>query len=209
MEPLIWWTVIRLLVPLTIFRWPLFGTLISMFADILDYSFLLVTTDANIKIYQFWDKSLDIYYLSLAAYTTFSWIDKIAQKISIALFTYRALGIFLFIVTYNRKLLFLFPNFFENFFLFYLIYLFFTKKGILFSNRSILIVVLTAIFIPKLIQEYFVHIMKTSPVEIITSNQIALFNLKPNFLLVELIQAVVYSFLPALALLWVIKHKRK
>ena len=68
--------------------------------------------------YQRFDKWLDMYYLTIEAYITFSWRNKLARNAAVALFIFRFLGIGIFEVTGEqfRQLIFFFPNLFENFF---------------------------------------------------------------------------------------------
>lgn len=197
MDPFVLWAIIRLLIPLTILRWPFWGTALSAAADVLDYQFLHPST-AMMAEYQVMDKTLDIYYLSLAMYTSLSWKDPLAKKISIISYVYRLVGVLLFAITQFRPTLLLFPNFFENFFFFYHIYRYFAKTDILFVNKKILYIVIPAILIPKLFQEYFIHILQIHPTEIwrLTYN--------PHFPdpALFVFQSFLYLLLPVAALTW-------
>lgn len=65
-------TIIRLVAPLTILRWPLGGVLVSILADALDQNILRLFGIYTFDDYQKWDKALDIYYLNLTFYKSFT-----------------------------------------------------------------------------------------------------------------------------------------
>ena len=118
--------IVRLIVPVSIFRWPLAGGVVSMLIDGVDV--ILVDVLANLlgeeggfgSSYQTMDKSLDIYYLSFELLVSLRWQLTLARNASIALFVYRMVGMVAFALTGARVLLFVFPNLFENFYLYYL-----------------------------------------------------------------------------------------
>src|SRR5438105_3532200 len=87
---------IRFLVPLTIFRWPLVGYVLSMFADTIDYPFMPHNTPEQMRFYEQWDKLFDLYFLAIACYTVRNWKDELAKKWAIGLFIYRLVGTVLF-----------------------------------------------------------------------------------------------------------------
>jgi hypothetical protein len=153
-------TLLRLLTPLTIFKWPLWGVLASSFLDLRDWEFINFKSPSDYVFYQNWDKAMDLYYLTFAFITTLRWKDKIAQKLAFFLFFYRVIGDILFWSTQNRAFLFIFSNFFESFFIFYLLFVFLFKKVKLFTSWKIIWPLLIAIFIPKLVIEYFLHILQ-------------------------------------------------
>ena len=149
---------LRLLIPLLILRFPLTGVLLSALADVMDYSFM--GGGAN---YQQLDKLLDTYYLSLAAITVLRWKDSLAKRIALGMYTWRVLGILLVLFTDQRWLLMIFPNFFEPFFVFYLLYVYLSKNNKLFVSGWIIAAVTATLLIPKLIQEYVLHIYQPAP----------------------------------------------
>jgi hypothetical protein len=106
----------RLIIPFSIFRWPLWGALASIVADGLDYIIFDLTT-GQLPTYQQIDKLLDIYYLSIEFLVSLQWM-KLAKFTSISLFAYRLIGVVLFEVTNMHVFLFIFPNVFEYFFIF-------------------------------------------------------------------------------------------
>src|SRR5690554_3989273 len=104
---------VRLLLPLLILRFPLVGVLLCALVDVYDYHFI-----GGNGWYQHVDKLLDVYYLSFAAFTVLRWHDVIAKRIALWSYVYRIIGVALVILTDQRWLLVLFPNFFEPFFIF-------------------------------------------------------------------------------------------
>ena len=78
-----------------------------------------------------------------------------------ALFAYRALGFTIFEATQQRIFLLVFPNLFENFYLFYLVLLRVSPRYVLIPRH--LAVFLVLLLIPKLAQEYLLHFAETQP----------------------------------------------
>ncbi len=152
-------TFLRLLIPLTIFRWPILGIFASMYFDLQDFNYLTIRTEQDMVNYQTWDKFMDIYYLTIAFITTLRWKEILAKKLSIFLYSYRALGVLILFFFHERFLLVIFPNLFENFFLFYLIFKRFTNNVKLFTSIPITIVIIASIVGPKLIAEYYLHVL--------------------------------------------------
>jgi hypothetical protein len=119
---LIMWAVIlaRLLVPLTIPRYPLPGIVASSVLDMVDYTIIRDRTNLPMEGYQGFDKALDIYYLTIAYISTLrNWSNLFAFKLTRFLFYWRLAGVVLFEFTQLRPLLFIFTNAFEYVFIFY------------------------------------------------------------------------------------------
>jgi hypothetical protein len=110
----------RLVVPLFIIRWPL-AIVACLILDAVDQTvFQTVAPDADLSWYQGYDKSLDIYYLVIAYISTLrNWTNGFAVTIARFLIYYRLVGVVLFELSGIRELLFIFPNTFEYFFIFY------------------------------------------------------------------------------------------
>lgn len=156
--------ILRLIVPLSIFRWPILGGIISLVIDAQDQTILryfglgdniflnhLFTAD-----YQRIDKFLDMYYLAFEFLVSLKWQEKLAKTTSKILFVWRVIGVALFEITGLRYILFIFPNIFENFFLFFLIIQnYFPKIKITAKNLPLILILLGA---PKIGQEYLLHI---------------------------------------------------
>src|SRR5687767_8535111 len=116
MDPII--LVLRILVPLSIFRFPLLGGLLSLFLDGLDWWVNIFGIEDIQRNYQILDKLLDIYYLSIEAYVVLRWRNESARFLGLSLYIYRLVGVILFELTGARIFLFVFMNLFESFFLF-------------------------------------------------------------------------------------------
>jgi hypothetical protein len=165
------WIVIalRLLLPLTIFRWRIFGAITALIIDALDVvlvdTLVLLFNEPQVGFgdhYQFIDKWLDMYYLSIEAIVSLRFASKLARNTSIALYTYRLLGLVLFEITGARKLFLFFPNLFENFFLYYVIVERFFPKLVPITKKQ-LALVLAVLLIPKLGQEWLLHATQAHP----------------------------------------------
>lgn len=110
----------RLLVPLTIPKYPIPAGIGALVIDGVDKSLLQSLTHLPLDGYQGYDKALDIYYLSIQYLSTLrNWIDLYAVDLGPALYCFRLVGVLLFELLQVRALLLLFPNTFEYFFLFY------------------------------------------------------------------------------------------
>jgi hypothetical protein len=153
---------LRLGLPLTILRWPLAGGLLAMLVDATDV--VLVDAIASAlgqpgefgPVYAQIDKWLDIYYLSLELIVVLRWAETLPRNAGVLLFVWRLAGVIAFEVTAVRPLLLIFPNLFENFYLYILIVRRWFPKLI---PRSViqLLLVLAALLIPKEIQEWVLH----------------------------------------------------
>jgi hypothetical protein len=157
---LIFWLVAgaRLLLPLTIPRYPLPGIVASLVLDAVDQSIFQQFTGLRLEGYQGYDKTLDIYYLAIAYISTLrNWTNLFTFQVSRFLFYWRLVGVALFELTHLRALLLIFPNAFEYFFICYEVYGLrwdpksMTKKLVLGAVAFIW----TAIKLP---QEYWIHI---------------------------------------------------
>lgn len=147
---------VRLLVPFSMFRWPLAGILLSIAADASDVMIFEVTGYGLFDgIYHHLDKIFDIYYLFFAWLVARRWQDLLARRTASALFWWRALGVAAFEATGFRPLFLLAPSIFENFYIFRLIAVR-VKPTFTFTARSLLIVLLV-VGIPKIVQEYLLH----------------------------------------------------
>jgi hypothetical protein len=153
--------ILRLVVPLSIRRWPLWGTMACLVLDATDVILIDVIKMGDFTNYAQVDKLLDVYYLSFALVVSLHWSDKLAKKTSIILFVYRLIGVILFELTQLRFLLFIFPNMFENWFLFWAARNRYFAQWQLTTKR--LLFTLIALLIPKLAQEYVLHVREMHP----------------------------------------------
>jgi hypothetical protein len=149
----------RILVPLLIIRFPLPAIVACLIIDAVDQTvFSALAPEADLTGYQNYDKALDIYYLVIAYISTLrNWTNRFALSVARFLIYYRLIGVAIFELTGIREVLFIFPNTFEYFFIFYeSVRLFWDPRRM--SNK---LVVGAAAFIwifIKLPQEYWIHI---------------------------------------------------
>ncbi len=145
-----------------ILKFPLLGGILAIILDYFDLNIISYLNHGDLDNYQLIDKILDQYYLSLEAYVAAKWTNKLARFTAITLFIIRVFGFTLFIFSKNAIFLVIFPNVFEFFFLFYLIWKLLFKKDPITSVSRVLIII-SLLAIPKIIHEYFLHINTTLP----------------------------------------------
>ncbi len=151
---------LRLIVPISIFRWPLWGTVVSLILDALDVVLIDVFRMGDFANYSAMDKALDTYYLLFTVIVAWKW-ELLAKRTSIILFAYRVLGVILFEATQLRILLFIFPNLYENWFLFWAARNKYFPKFKLTLKK--LFIVLGILLIPKMFQEWLLHFSEAQP----------------------------------------------
>lgn len=149
--------VIRLLIPLTILRWNLFGSILAIIADNLDVVILDFLGVKDFSPYNRVDKFLDTYMYLIQGYTLFFFANRFVKKVGIFLLVYRLVGVVIYELTDIRALLFIFPNLFIFFYMYYLIFKNFFKKEP-FSNFRSAIPALSVLLILKLGHEYMLHV---------------------------------------------------
>src|SRR3954454_2296475 len=148
--------VIRLLVPLTLFRWPLAGGIACIVADTSDIVFFNIFGFPDWD-YQHFDKLLDLYYLAFEVALAQRW-ERCDRMLATGLFGWRLIGAVLFEVTGVRWILIIFPNLFEWYWLFVVAVRKYYPHYQLTVRRTLgwLVVLL----IPKLAQEYALHVAR-------------------------------------------------
>jgi hypothetical protein len=146
----------RLVVPISILRYPLVGGVLSLILDGVDWH---LTGNPN-PSYQIADKILDFYYLTIEAYVCLSWKRSFSKKIALALYSWRLIGITMYTITANRLFLVFFPNIFENFFLFVLLVNGFLSEKIRIP-RILLWIGIIGLSLQKIVQEYQMHMVGT------------------------------------------------
>lgn len=149
--------VMRLLVPVTILKWPFWGGVASLIADYYDFSILNHFYPGGFGEYQRLDKLLDTYYLCFELYAVYRWTNIKARKTGLVLFLYRIMGVTLFIFTNVQQILFAFPNLFEMYFLAYSGFLTFFKKEPDLAKKW-LRAILAGLFIYKIALEFTLHV---------------------------------------------------
>lgn len=154
---------LRIVVPLLILKKPLLGGVLAMVLDALDVVIVEWFGPGGMgEHYHSLDKILDLYYLGLEAWVALSWEERLPRLTAIALFLWRVVGVILFEITGWRPLLFVFANLFEHWFLFYLIRTRWFPSIRLDTWRQVT-VWLVILYIPKLFQEYLLHIAEAQP----------------------------------------------
>ena len=154
---------LRLVVPLLILKRPLAGGIIAMLLDALDVVIVEWFGPGGMgDHYHSIDKVLDLYYLGLEAWVALSWTERLPRITAISLFLYRVAGVIIFEITNWRPALFIFPNLFEHWFLFVLI------RNKWFPNLRLdswgrVVLWLVILYIPKLAQEYLLHVAEAQP----------------------------------------------
>ena len=154
---------LRIIVPLLILKRPLAGGIVAMLLDALDVVIVEWFGEGGMgPHYHRIDKLLDLYYLGLEAWVARCWTERIPRLTALGLFTVRVLGVIVFEVTNARPALFIFPNLFELWFLFYLLRNRFFPGLKLGTWRQTLFW-LVILYIPKLGQEYLLHVAGARP----------------------------------------------
>ena len=155
-------TVFRLIIPISILRWPLGGVIASTIADALDVVVAGAIGLGEFADYTSADKLLDSYLLTFMAISAFRWENRIARYTCLALFGYRMVGVALLLLTQQRWLLFVFPNVIEFFWLYHVVTARWFSR---FEVRDIrrLALVLVILIGLKLPQEYLLHVMGFGP----------------------------------------------
>ncbi len=153
---------LRLVLPLTILRWPLAGGLLALVIDAVDVA--LVDAIASVMgvglgfgdQYAQIDKWLDLYYLSLELVVVRRWPELRPKQAATILFAWRLIGVILFEITVYRPLLLVFPNLFENVYLYVLVVRRWFPRFMPRTTAQTLLVC-AILLVPKLVQEYVLH----------------------------------------------------
>lgn len=154
---------LRLVVPLVIPRFPFWGGVAAMLLDGTDVIIVELFGSGGMgEHYHQLDKILDVYYLGLEAWVSLRWTERLPRLVSLGLFTYRLVGVVLFEIFGARWLLFVFPNLFENWFLFVAGRDRFVPAFRLDSVRRV-VAWLLVLYIPKIGQEYLLHVAEAQP----------------------------------------------
>ena len=155
-------TIVRLIVPLFILRWPLGGLIAAVVADTLDVVIIAAIRSGMFDDYTSTDKLLDTYMLVFAALVSWRWENRIARFASIALFGYRVVGVAILQLTDARWVLFVFPSVFDFFYVYHLV----TTRwfpALEVKGYRMLAYVLLILSGMKLVQEFILHIVEFRP----------------------------------------------
>jgi hypothetical protein len=160
---------LRLAVPLLILRYQLAGGIIAMLLDGADVILIELIPGGNFGgHYHTLDKVLDTYYLSIEFLVALRWSNPWARWPAVALFIYRVVGVVAFelwnVMDWPRPrlILFLFPNMFENWWLYCVVMERFWPR---LAPRSVKTVAIPMVLllIPKMGQEYLLHFSEAQP----------------------------------------------
>ncbi|MBK9344711.1 MAG: hypothetical protein IPN07_17155 [Dehalococcoidia bacterium] len=154
---------LRILVPLLIFKKNLTGGIIAMLldgADVILIDFLKMGGFSG--HYHQIDKVLDTYYLSIEAWIAFGWRNQYERLPALLLFGFRIVGVVLFELTERRIVLFLFPNMFENWWL-YIVAVRRWKPSWTPHSWIGVAVPMGVLLVPKMGQEYLLHFAEAQP----------------------------------------------
>ena len=90
------------------------------------------------------------------------WTESLLRRTALVLYVWRLIGAILFELTALHPILLVFPNLFENFYLYILIMWRLAPKLV---PRTLpqLLLVLVVLFIPKAIQEWLLHVEEAHP----------------------------------------------
>ena len=154
---------IRLALPLLILRYWLVGAVIAMVIDMLDVVMIeLIGLGGFRDHYAETDKLLDSYYYVLELIVALGWASPWTRIPSVLLFVYRLIGAVIFEFTGAHIWLFIFPNLFENWWL-YVVVVMKWFPSIVPSGWKNTLIPLFLLLIPKMAQEYLLHFAEAHP----------------------------------------------
>lgn len=149
----------RILVPLTMFRWPLAGIFLADAADASDAMVFEKTgwgLFSGSHGYTEYDKALDIWYLFIALLVARKyWTEPLARKTAHWLFAWRAAGVLTYYFWPHRVIFLLAPSVWENFYILWTAIRKWWPQWHLTARRWA--VILTVAAVPKILQEYLMH----------------------------------------------------
>ncbi|MEK7110120.1 MAG: hypothetical protein AAB876_02765 [Patescibacteria group bacterium] len=153
---------LRIIVAPLIFIWPLPAIILSFFLDVVDIEFASRKV-LTLSEYERYDKILDLWWYCNVM--TFSWFNLPNYRfLLLILFIFRTVGEIIFFIKNDRRIFFLFPNFFENIFFLIFFSIYFKQLYFLLSEKYIFFS-LSAVIITKIFQEWWVHIAQISIME--------------------------------------------
>jgi hypothetical protein len=157
-------TILRLVAPFTIFRWPLWGGIFAGVVDAVDIILIYLLNLGDYRNYHRSDKILDSYFLVfMAVYTWRRWRG-LERNIALGLFGWRMIGFVLFELTEARGLLLIFPNLFMWWWIFVAGRDHYKPSWEITPKRAS--IVLAVLFIPNMLSELILHFWQLHPVTI-------------------------------------------
>lgn len=157
---------LRLIIPVTILRYPVGGFAAAYLLDGLHIPLLEIFNGwtgfgegafAGWKNYHLLDKWLDIYFLSFALMVVFKWKNVFIARTSLVLYLLRLAGIIVFSFTAVRSALFFFPNVFDVFYAYLVVSRKWFKKVFPDSKTKVIMVAFLAVAF-KFPFEYLLHV---------------------------------------------------
>lgn len=150
---------LRIISASLIFVWPLPAIILSFFLDVIDIEFASRKV-LTLSEYERYDKALDLWWYFNAM--IFSWFHLPNYRfLLLILFIFRTVGEIVFFIKNDRRIFFLFPNFFENIFFLIFFSIYFRQLNFLLDRKFIFFSLSIAI-ITKIFQEWWVHIAQIS-----------------------------------------------
>lgn len=154
---------VRVVVPLIILRFWLVGGIIAMILDMLDVVLIeMVGLGGFGGHYAETDKLLDSYYYVLELLVALRWSNRWLRWPAVILFVQRIIGAVVFEVLHAHAVLFIFPNLFENWWL-YCVVVMKWFPAITPRNAKTTFLPLALLLIPKMAQEYLLHVSEAHP----------------------------------------------
>jgi hypothetical protein len=160
---------LRAVVPLSILRFPLGGAVACLLLDAFDVVLVDILAQLLGKppefgaVYPALDKVLDTWYLGVELFVAWTrWPERLLRRTAAALFAWRLVGVIAFELTAVRPLLLVFPNLFENFYLYVIVVRRWFPRLVPHTVIG-LAVTLVVLLIPKLAQEWLLHFAQFHP----------------------------------------------
>ncbi len=156
---------VRLLAALPVLRYPFEGFIVALEVDKWDWYWLAAgsQSDASQIAYQEWDKVLDLVVLAMGLLASRVWGDGMVRRLLAGTFVLRVVGVVAFLLTGQGWLLVVFPNVFENLFLMYVVFRLVSERELMLDGRRSVLLITLAALLPKLVEEYFLHMLNRRP----------------------------------------------
>lgn len=146
---------LRIVAAPLIYVWPLLSVILSFFLDVVDIEFASRKV-LTLSKYERYDKVLDTWwYINVMIFVWFQMPNY--RYILLILFVFRTIGEVIFFIKNDRRIFFLFPNFFENIFFLIFFSIYYKPLHFLLSEKYIYLS-LSVVIIAKIFQEWWVHI---------------------------------------------------
>ena len=149
-------SIVRIISPISILFYPLWGTIFCVLVDAADHSVLVLTgarKTFSLTRYEKYDKFLDLWQYMFMFLTS---IGTPLFNIISFFFFIRVFGNIFFLITNNREIFLYTPNVFEALYIIYFIVLRYLQIDIT-QNTLMFMFIILVILILKFIQEYMVH----------------------------------------------------